>query len=347
MPNKPGKRMGYIFSVVFIILALVIGFSTYAAFSGSSIKAPKTSQPSVIMDKVKNAQIKGETLELTSEDINTVIASYVNKGISKGGLTVKEAYSELGNDTLSLYALINNKNIDLLLNTTGKLVYENEKVIFEPTNFKVGKLLVPKAYVMKTLKNFSREDVTITDKRVEIDKNLFPFDIEALKVEEGKVVAEIKKITISEIFGPITNVGEAIEEAQEPQESQNSQSQQGSTDNKVTQNTSEKQNTSSKQQTSKPSSTAIEQRKTLLKKVSSQLGTALGDVKTSKEKAVISSAVSAVNKMAANPSGGIITGEVQTQYKKLTPEEKSRVKNAIFNNVDMRAASELARLFGM
>jgi uncharacterized protein YpmS len=344
MTNRPRKRAIFAFSTIFIVLALILGLSAYAAFSGSSIKAPKTSQPSVIMDKVKNAQLKGETLEITSEDINTVLSTYVDKGLSKGGVTVKEAYSEIGKDTISLYALINNKNIDLLLNTTGKLIYENEKIIFEPTNFKVGKLFVPKAYVMKTLKNFSREDVTITNKRVEIDKNLFPFDIENLKIEEGKVVAQIKRITISEIFGPITNEGEGLGQSQEPQ---NSQSQQGSSTNNGAQSSSKKQNTSSSQQPSKPSSTAVEQRKALLKKVSSQLGAALGDVRTSKEKAVISSAISAVNKMAANPSGGIITGGVQSQYKKLTPEEKSRVKNAIFNNVDMRAASELARLFGM
>jgi uncharacterized protein YpmS len=335
MSSKSGKRMIYTFSIILIALALILGFSAYAAFSGSSIKAPKTSQPSIIMDKVKNAQLKGETLELTSEDINTVLTSYVDKGITKGGVTVREAYSEVGNDTLSLYALINNRNIDLLLNTTGELIYEDEKVIFKPTNFKVGKLSVPKAYVMKTLKNFSREDVTITDKTVEIDKKLFPFDIESLKVEDGKVIAQIRKITISEIFGPITSDDKIIEGAQK---SQNSQPQQGSY---------EKQNTPNSQQQLKPSNTAINQRKTLLEKVSSQLGSALGDVKTSKEKAVISSAISAVNKMAADPSGDIITGGVQSQYKKLTPEEKNRVKNAIFNNVDMRAASELARLFGM
>jgi hypothetical protein len=337
MVKKSRKR----FSILLAILALLTftaGYLVYAAMWGTNNKQITSNSPSEVMDKIKNAQTKVGVLELVEEDINAVTKKYVDKGITKGDITVKDMYTEISEGKIKSYALVEYKNMEVLLSSVGTVTYENNKVIYKPEGFKLGKLSLPKSIIMDKIQEFSSEDIKVLDDRIEVDKEIFPFDIESLNIRDDKIVAQIKKINTSMIFSPIS-VGDNGSQKQPTNKQQSIQS----NDNNSSKVTNDKAASPSKPVVNQE----VEKRRTLLKKISSQLSAARGDVGGAKERAVISTAISAVNQMAQNPSGGIITGGLQSQYGKLTPEEKSRVKTAIFNNVDMRAASELANLFGM
>lgn len=327
------------------VLALAILAVIYIISSSLNKPAaisPPVSPPEVIIDKIKNAQIKGDTLELKAEDLNAVAKNMVDKGINKAGISVKKVYTEIKDDKIFLYAQTEYKNTEVLLSSSGKLSYENNRVIFTPEGFKVGNLPLPKGLVMDRIKDYSPDNIIVSTDRIEVPKEFFPFDIETLDIEDDKIKARIKKITISEIFSPISI------SVEEDQKSYTKNGQNSGQTNKSTPAPSNSTGVNNKSTDNKPvTQMTVEKKRALLKNISGQLGSSLGDVKTSKEKQVISATISAINQMAQNTSGGIVTGGVQSLYEKLTSEEKARVKAAIFKNVDMRTAAELARLFGM
>lgn len=338
------RRTGLIISsLILILLAFGVAYASYALFFGSNAKAPDATPVSEVISKVRAAEAKGGTLELTENDINGITQSKIKNGINKGGVYVKSLYTDISENKITIYAPVEYKGLSLLLSSDGKLAYENDKVVYTPTGFKVGKLPISKGMVMSRLQQFSKDGIDINNDRIEIDKSFFPFDIQSFSVKGDKIVAQIKKHSFSNIFGEISENNEGTNSTTNKNSSGN---QSGSSDSINGTNKTNTQ-TSNKNQGSKVSNEDIEKRRALLREISAQLGAAYGDVKTSKEKAVISAAISAVNSMAANPAGGIKTGGVKSLYSRLSPEEKARVKSAIFSNVDMMAASELARLFGM
>jgi hypothetical protein len=344
MAYKSKRRSLYIVSIILIFIVSGLAYAAYAAFSGTDNKTVKSSNPATVIDKVKTAQLKGGTLELTEEDLNAVVKPIVNRGIQKGNITVKDAYVDIVDGKVGVYALTKYNNTEVLLNTVGEVKIEGDKVVFTPASFKAGKLALPKALVMDQLKKFSNDTAVITEDRIEIPKEKLPLNIESLSVGEDKIITQVKKFNTSSIFSPIVDENKTADNkaVEDPK----------GTSNSTIQNNQGKQSSSkvSKNQSTAKNSTlnaSIEKRRVLLKKISSQLSAARGAVSGSQEKAVISTAISAVNKMAQNPAGGIITNGLRSKYNQLTPEQKSRVKTAIFNNVDMGAAAELAKLFGM
>ena len=86
-----------------------------------------------------------------------------------------------------------------------------------------------------------------------------------------------------------------------------------------------------------------------LTKAKADLSDAYSQVKTSKEKKVISKMISTVSRMEANPSYDATPDQafVKSSYSTLDKNSKNRVKFALFTNVDQDNAEQLIQVFGL
>lgn len=106
---------------------------------------------------------------------------------------------------------------------------------------------------------------------------------------------------------------------------------------------------SNSEQSSQNNNNAQASRQQALSKVYSQLSGAAGSLPTAQERAVIERMLSTIGMMQSNPSynyGGD-EGAVKAIYSKLTPEQRNRVKSAIYSSVDSKTIVELRNAFGI
>ena len=88
---------------------------------------------------------------------------------------------------------------------------------------------------------------------------------------------------------------------------------------------------------------------TVLEKVYDELGDAYSEVKTPKEKQIISKMRATVSKLQDDDSynSSLDQASVKKSYSKLDEESKNRVKLALFTNIDGDNIGQLSRIFGL
>ena len=88
---------------------------------------------------------------------------------------------------------------------------------------------------------------------------------------------------------------------------------------------------------------------TVLEKVNDDLGDAYSQVKTPKEKQIISKMRSTVSKLQEDASYNSSSDQasVKGSYSKLNKESKNRLKLALFTNIDGDSVGQLSQIFGL
>lgn len=301
-------RKKYIVSVIVFIL-LVFMYLFYNSITyGKEIMVFTSSSSNDTIKKILQSSKSGETLDITSAEINGILEMYKGNIYNKQkNIKIERILCNIEKDSIEFYIPTEIYNINSLIRIKGNIKYEDNNFIIIPEYFKIGKIKISKKIVLNKLKGIENEKIKFDDNMIIISSQILPMDVKNFTFNE-------KSITL--IFPKPEEIKQEI-----------------------VANTSEiKQDTKLSQE---------EIKKNQLKTVYSQLGNVYNNVKTSDEKAIISNIKAVVNKMI-NDSNYPYQNEaasVKGSFNKLSEEEKSDVKNAILMNMSTTSLRMLNQTF--
>lgn len=340
-----GKRKTVL--IVLAVILVVFGLTAVLAFWRSSPGTAENSTGSLI-EEIRLLETSGGTLEISAGDINSTFKSILNNPIEKKGIIINGVYVDINGEKITLYVPIKYLGMNLVPNITGSIDYENDKLIYNIDSVRIGKLGLPKGILLNKLKNYSNDDITFSDNKIEISKYLLPFNAEDIYTADNKIIAVINKLVLSQ-----ENIDNSHAEGNNNRNSAVNTSgaaNPGSAGNNSGNNSgnSNVQNTNPPEQNSNPPKLP-ESQVTALLNVSKQMNGVISSVKTSEEKQMMQKIQSVVSAVAANPNYPYKSeaNSVKAWYGKLDSEAKRRVKKAILNNVNPIEILKLMNIFGV
>ncbi|MEY8000456.1 DUF2140 domain-containing protein [Clostridium sp. Mt-5] len=336
-----------IFLIVIIVLILAAAVFAKLAFWQSSYSPPKYKFSVGLFDKIIKAQDTGGTAELTKDEVNQIISLYF-KEYRGSDITVKAVEADFSGDNMKFYIPVTYKNFNVLLTSEGSIFKESDKIKYTPQYFKVGKITLPKSYVMEKLKSRLKNSATVEQDSIMVSTKGFPVGITALSVKNEKLLVTLEKrqLNIEDILkGKLDSIRDLIKNYSSIKNlnlpTKISGGNQGAVENSSTLNSDGTSNSN----TSSGSSSASSERQQAIGKVLSGLNAASGSVSTGSQKAVISQMISVVESMkdpSYNPYSA--EGSVKAMYGKLSSGERAQLKAAVFSNVDTSSADILANM---
>lgn len=373
------------FLLTLIVIALLIVGSIALAFNKQGYTLNNSSAEGVI-NKITSAEKDEKMVALTKEEINSLLSKVYKNPKQKGNIIIKAPQVDLEGDKAIVKIPVTYKSIEVVLWTTGSVSQDEEHIIYSPDSFKVGKLPVPKSMVISKLKSkLKDENITIEDSSILINKKAVPFSIMDINIKDSIMNMKISKISPGLLFNGGKNVkieldklkdelnalkekGLTAEENQKIQEIINKIDKNlGSNSREILQNivkdidniSKNIKDGDKKQEVEKVKEEVNKKQeeinknqakaKASLLRLSGQLSAAQGAVSSPGGRQAIGIMISTASKMASNPSYNYGGDEAAARsiYSKLTPQEKTQVKNAIFSNVDMSNISQIRQLLGI
>lgn len=305
------KKIILFIAIPILCIGLIIGILVNLLLYKGNIMVFKVNPSVNTISKALSVEKTGGTLELKQEDLNGIFDFYLTKSIKNSNL--KGIYSTLNKGEIELYMPAAYKNINFLLYTKGKLTSQDNKINFEPSSFKVGKLNLSVNFVMgKLQKYFKNENIIINNNTIAFKSDLIPFEFTSLTMKDNLLEAGIAKLVLPATATVVTpSVGQASPSSASP-------------------------------------TTAVDQTKALLVKANNQLNGVYASANTAAEKQIVSSMRTVIGKILSNPNYAYKAEADQTKgnYSNLSLKEKDDLKNAMMDNMDMQTVKKLKATFG-
>lgn len=321
--------------LLLVALVVIVALSVFfkSLFYNSSYTESDIKISSTLIDKIREAQKQGTTLQLNNEELNQVKNMYFKKEMTSGSTTVKGIYPHISNNSLKLYIPISYRGYNLLVSSEGKLLLDNNNIEYKPSYFKVGNMTVPNSLVLNKLKSHLTKGVSANNENIVLDKNMIPLKIKSLEIKEDDLLLGLEKSS--------TAIEEKLKDIQNKVKD-SLQSSSANLSGKDTQgNSASEKSTEASKEESPAKGSAQSAKNTVemnqaLGRISSSLNAAMSSVSTGEQKAVISEMISVTNSMKDNPSMNpyAAASSVRSIYKNLSPGEKSELKSAVLSNVN-------------
>ncbi len=333
--------------IIIVLLIAAVAVFAKLLFWNSSYSSPKYKFSADLLTKVLKAQETGGNIELSKEDVNGIISVYF-KQYRTNDLDIKSVEADFKDDNMVFYVPITYKGFNFFLWSQGDISLEKGKIKYTPSYFKVGKITLPKDYVLKKLGSKLKNGVSLEGDSITVNTSGLPIGITGVNVKDQKllVTLEKKQINIEDILkGKISSSLQNY--MKNFSNIKNLDSSTKTSGESTAAKTSDSSNQSGSGSTSSSKSAVSPERQQALNRVASGLSTASGAVSTGGQQAVISQMISIVNNMknsSYNPYSA--EGSVRAAYSKLSPQEKAELKAAVGANVDSSAASMLSGMVG-
>ncbi|KZL89712.1 hypothetical protein [Clostridium magnum] len=345
MTKLKNKKKISIFLSVALILIVLLGVFFTSLFSNSSYVQSDIKISSELIDKIREAQKQGATLQLNNEELNQVKNMYFKGQMTSGSITVKGIYPHILNNGLKLYIPISYKGYNLLVSSEGNLTLDNNNIQYKSSYFKVGTIRIPNSLVLNKLKNYLKKGVSINSENIVLDKSMISLQIKSLQIKDEKLLLGVEKSSTT------------IEEQLKALENKTKSSLQGGSKSLSTTDTEEnsiieKSDEPSKKESADNSSSQpaknTEEMNQAFDRISSGLNAAMSSVSTSGQKAVISEMISVINSMKGNPSMDTYSAASGARdiYKNLSPSEKAELKSAVFSNINGNDINIVSQMLG-
>lgn len=309
MLAKGKLRKISIISIFVVAVFLIVGFVFYSFFIREDFMVFKVSNITNLYEKVKKAEKDTGNLELSEEDINAIIQNYAKKLNGYKKVEILGVYSNLKESKLNIYIPIKYGIIKTTIFSSGAVKFEDDKVIYTPNAFKLGKIGLKKDFMLSKLRGLSSKEITIGSNEIFISKEVLPFDVMELNLLDNELIVKIQKLALNS-----------------PAAGANEISPRNPTDKKV--------------------STAEEQ--DILKRASKQLNGVKNAVNSDEAKNIASKMQDVVNKMIDTPDYSYRneSNDLKLQYSQLPSGEKDNIKEAILNNMDSATMRQVKSTFG-
>lgn len=336
--------------ILIIIALLVVAVAVFAklVFWNSSYSSPKYKFSADLLTKVLKAQESGGTVELSKDEVNGVISLYF-KQYKTSDLVVKSVEADFEDDKMVFFIPITYKNFNLLLSSQGDVSFQKGKIIYNPEYFKLGKITLPKSYVLKKLQPKLKNGMALEGDSITVSTSGLPISIKNISVKDQKLLVTLEKKQLNiedmlkgKISSSLQNFIKDFSNIKklDPSTKTNGESTGAKLNDNGIPSVSSTQSSSSKTPVS-------QERQQALNRLSSGLNAASGAVSTGGQQAVISQLISIVNNMkdsSYNPSSA--EGSVRAAYDKLSAEEKAGLRSAVLSNVNSSDAGTLGIIMG-
>ncbi|QCH26539.1 hypothetical protein [Clostridium tyrobutyricum] len=197
-------------AVISIIIVIIVAVACFLAlvFSNSSYSAKQYKFSNNIFDKIIEAQKAGTTVSFNTEELNESIAPFIKDNMTSGDAVVRGVNAEIKDSTLKFYIPASYKNFKFLLTTEGKVSYNNSNIVYDPVYFKIGKISIPKSYVINELSGRLGDSVRIQDNKVNVSSELLPIKIKSIDIKGGRlnIHTDTTSMTIQERLNWFNNV---------------------------------------------------------------------------------------------------------------------------------------------
>ncbi|WP_338432734.1 hypothetical protein [Clostridium tyrobutyricum] len=197
-------------AVILIIVAIIVVIVCFVAliFSNSSYSAKQYKFSNNIFDKIIEAQKAGTTVSFNTEELNESIAPFIKENMTSGDAVVRGVNAEIKDSTLKFYIPASYKNFKFLLTTEGKVSYNSDNIIYDPLYFKIGKISIPKSYVINELSGRLGDSVRIQDNKINVSSELLPIKIKSIDIKGGQlnIHTDTTSMTIQERLNWFNNV---------------------------------------------------------------------------------------------------------------------------------------------
>lgn len=324
------------------ILGLIIfstGIFLYALLWNSSYDTPKVKVSSTLVDEIMLAQKQGKTLEIDNDKFNQLLSMYI-KPNSFSGVTIKGVHGEITGEYVKFNILAAVKGVNLFLSSQGSLSYKDNKIQYKPFYFKVGKITLPKSFIVNKLKTYSTKGMSIEDDSIHVDKSVIPVKIQNVYAKNNKLFIVVEK-TANNLDQQAKS---ALEKENNPEKNSSGNlnfsnaggdSAGGDTSSDIGQNSSKNSSDNAEMDAA-------------LNRINSGLSLAIASVSSENGKSVISQVMSVVNSMKGDPNANPYeySGSVRASYSKLSPSEKAELKSAVFSNVNGNDINIVSKILG-
>lgn len=201
--SRKKKRFSHIIIGLVLILLISTGGLVYGLLYQGILPEFNATPAMDVVTRVNLAAKTGETVNLKSEDLNGILKLYLKKKSSQGRITINNIYSEMQNDKLSLYIPAKYKDISFLIYCEGDISYDNSKIIFKPSTFKVGKINIGVNFALNKFKSYSSR-INASKKTIELPEDILPFNVTALSISGDTMLVKVKKVASSAATGKAT-----------------------------------------------------------------------------------------------------------------------------------------------
>lgn len=337
--------------IILVVIILLIGAS-WLIFSKGNYKSYKSEDSfkalmGVMLDSVNN---KGVMI-LEEKDINALASSYLKEGINKGGLTIKGLNVNVNGEKVTVLIPIKYKSFSMLFSTKGNFQFIDNNLWFTPDYFKIGKISLPKKYVMNLMKSKFGSKIQEKEGSLIVGKGVIPFEFSSIELIGGKFVI-VSKVETNEL---IKNTSEAIGKleqeikAQIAKESQNKVNSSQVKDSVNNTSNNDKTNSNSNSNTNGDSKNETKESEDSLNTIFEDLSGLQGHLATAKEKQMVSMMTSTINNIKTNPDYNFWNDmdKVMDIYKTLSPQEKKNFKTKVLSNIDLENALKIKDDYGM
>lgn len=186
-----------IFSVILIvILAVVICIGLAFNKSGYTLEKPSFKA----LDKILLTEKTGGTAAFTEKEVNSLLAAVYRSPEEIGNNTIKTPQFKFNGDKVTVGIPGIYQGISAVAWSTGNIEYDESNIIYNPINFKVGKLPVPKTMVLNQISNNKIEGLEVRDEKIYINKDIIPVDISSAVLDNSILTLKIEKFDPSKLF---------------------------------------------------------------------------------------------------------------------------------------------------
>jgi hypothetical protein len=308
--NIKKHRKRIIISIILVSLVVTLSIFLNLLLYRSDIFLVRISPATSSISRVLAAEKTGDTVELKAEDINGIIEFNLKSKKTFGPLTITGIYSELKDGRITLFVPARYGILNLFLTAKGAITYEKGNILFSPVGFYIGKLSLPKGFIMDELKHYVK-GINISNGKIVINKSILPFDIASITFRKDNMVVYVNK---------------QVDTPKQAAASNTSPSTSGNTTSK----------------------TPAQVTHDLLVKANNQLNGVRASAASDAEKNIVSSMQLVIGKMINDASYAYQAeaATVQGSYNKLPGGDRSDLNNAILDNMDMSTLKKLKSTFG-
>lgn len=323
------KRLTKIVIGIVVILLVALGIFLKLLLSNSSYNISQVKVSAQLVDKIQESRKNGTTLKVNNDELNEIISMYFKDEKTVKGVLIKGIHGEVLDKSMKLYVPSSYKGISFLLTSEGTLNYNDNKIIYKPSYFKVGKITLPENMVMNKLSTYMKKTISVKDGNIIVDSSALPIKIKSLDIKNSEIYIGTEK-SITDLESKLKSIENNINSSGLKEELKNKAAQNGASGSNTDSKGSSTDSKASGSVKNTPEMSAA------LDRISSSLSNAESSAGTASQKSVISGMISAVNDMKSNPNAdpSSYSGSVRAQYNNLSSQDKAQLKAAVLSNIN-------------
>lgn len=181
-----------------VLLIIIVALGIAGTIFFNKLTAGKDYTPDVaikntdMLDNLKNVELKKGVVTVPVSDVNEMLKVYFQEQKNVGGIRIKALKLQSVNDKVNITVPFNYKGMDLLLTSQGDVSVKGDKIAYSMEDLKVGKVSMPKDYILNRIKQSNIKNVTVEGNEILMDSQIaHPLKIKSIKLDNDKFIIKV------------------------------------------------------------------------------------------------------------------------------------------------------------